>query len=42
MLGYEAPVRTELTGKDGKPLTQTITIEVINKAEQVRKDDSGR
>ena len=39
MLGYDAPTRTELTGKDGKPLVTAIQIEVINRADQVRKDD---
>lgn len=43
MLGYDAPVKTEVTGKDGKPLVPSIQIEIINKAEQVKKDnDSGR
>jgi phage terminase small subunit len=43
MLGYEAPSKTELTGKGGKPLIPTIQIEVIDRAEQVKnpEDDSG-
>lgn len=42
MLGYDAPVKTELTGKDGKPLISSIQIEIINNAAQVKKDDPGR
>jgi phage terminase small subunit len=42
MMGYEAPNKTELTGKDGKPLITSIQIEIINNASQVKKDDSGR
>ena len=42
MLGYEAPNKTELTGKGGKPLIPLIQIEVINSAEQVKHpDDTG-
>jgi phage terminase small subunit len=41
MMGYEAPSKTELTGKDGKPLIASIQIEIINNASQVKKDDSG-
>lgn len=34
--------RTELTGSEGKPLVpQPIQIEIINSANQVKKDDSG-
>lgn len=37
MLGYEAPSKTELTGKNGSPLITSIQIEVINNASQVKK-----
>ena len=40
MLGFDAPVRTELTGKDGKDLIPLIQIEVIDKREQVDNEDS--
>jgi phage terminase small subunit len=39
--GYEAPNKTEVTGKDGKPLISAIKIEIIDSATQVVKDDSG-
>jgi phage terminase small subunit len=39
MLGYDAPVKAEVTGKNGQPLVQSITIEVINKADQVKIED---
>jgi phage terminase small subunit len=41
LCGFDAPIRTELTGKDGKPLVTSIRIEIINSATQVKKDDSG-
>lgn len=31
--------RTEVTGKDGSPISTTIQIEVINNASQVKKDN---
>ena len=40
MLGFDAPVRTELTGKDGKDLMSLIQIEVIDKREQVCNENS--
>lgn len=42
MLGYDAPTKTELTGKNGKDLITSIQIEVINKSDQVSNDDTGR
>lgn len=39
MLGYEAPSKTELTGKDGKDLVPVIQIEVINHPSQVKSND---
>jgi hypothetical protein len=35
------PLLNELTGKDGKDLNTLIQIEIIDSAEQVKKDDSG-
>jgi phage terminase small subunit len=36
MLGFDAPVRTELTGKDGVPLNpEPLTIEIIDSREKV-------
>ena len=40
MLGFDAPLRTELTGKDGKDLFPDIKIEIIDKTEDVRNDNS--
>jgi len=40
MLGFDAPLRTELTGKDGKDLFPDIKIEIIDKTEDVRNDSS--
>lgn len=31
----------EVTGANGKPLNPSVTIEIINSADQVRKDDTG-
>jgi phage terminase small subunit len=40
MMGYEAPGKMEVTGKNGKPLIpQVIKIEVINNRDQVKKDE---
>jgi phage terminase small subunit len=41
ILGLKAPTRTELTGKDGKPLIPSLKIEIINSASQVKNDDTG-
>gem|GEM_PF-347563 len=41
MLGYEAPVKSEITGPDGKPLNPSVRIEIINSASQVKKNDTG-
>jgi phage terminase small subunit len=41
ILGFKAPTKTELTGKDGKPLISSLKIEIINSATQVKKDDTG-
>lgn len=40
MLGFDAPLRAELTGKDGKDLFPDIKIEIIDKTEDVRNDNS--
>lgn len=39
ILGFVAPNKTELTGKDGKDLMPLIQIEIINKAIQVENDE---
>lgn len=40
MLGFDAPTRTEITGKDGKNLyTEPLKIEVIDRRDKVANDD---
>lgn len=40
MLGYDAPVKQEITGKDGKDLIPKIEVEIIDKREDVSDEDS--
>ena len=40
MLGFDAPVKQEITGKDGKDLIPKIDIEIIDKREDVEHEDS--
>ncbi len=40
MLGYDAPVKQEITGKDGKDLVPRIEVEIIDKREDVCHEDS--
>lgn len=40
MLGYDAPVKQEITGKDGKDLVPRIEVEIIDKREDVSDEDS--
>ena len=40
MLGFDAPVKQEVTGKDGKDLIPKIDIEIIDKREDVNHEDS--
>lgn len=40
MLGYDAPIKQELTGKDGKDLIPKIEIEIIDKREDVEHENS--
>lgn len=40
MLGFDAPIKQELTGKDGKDLIPKIDIEIIDKREDVEHEDS--
>lgn len=41
MLGFDAPARREITGRDGRPLNpEQISIEVIDKREDVRHDNT--
>lgn len=41
MLGFDAPVKTELTGAGGKDLIPSIAVEIINKREQVDNGEGG-
>jgi len=34
--------RQEVTGKDGNPIVSSIKIEIINSADKVKRDDTGR
>jgi len=38
ILGFKEPSKNEITGKDGKPLFPSISIEIIDRADQVRKE----
>lgn len=38
ILGIKAPTKNELTGKDGSALVPSITIEIINSADKVKKE----
>lgn len=40
MLGFDAPVKQEITGKDGKDLIPKIDIEIIDKREDVEHEDT--
>lgn len=40
MLGYDAPTKQEVTGKDGKDLIPQIQIEVIDRRDSVDHEDS--
>lgn len=40
MLGYDAPTKQEITGKDGKDLIPQIEIEIIDKREDVDHEDT--
>jgi hypothetical protein len=41
LFGYDSAGKVELTGKGGKDLIQSVQIEIINSASQVKKDDTG-
>ena len=38
ILGFNAATKNELTGKDGRDLIPSITIEIINSADKVKKE----
>lgn len=40
MLGYDAPVKQEITGKDGKDLVPKIEVEIIDKREDICHENS--